>query len=77
MAVTKQQLAERKDRKVKTFVRWSGQPADSSLERPLYVVKDLFDREGFADYIDAGRVAIGPDDIGIAWGVSLDDISLD
>jgi hypothetical protein len=64
MAVTKDQLTERKRGKGGTIVLHRGQ---------RYVVKDLMARKS---YDEPGRIAIGPEDRGIAFGVALSELEL-
>ena len=64
MAVTKDQLTERKRGKGGTIVIHRGQRV---------VVKDLMARK---QYNIPTRVGVGPEDRGIAWGAELADLEL-
>jgi len=61
---TKGDLRATKRGRLGTLVRYQGR---------VYVVKDLMDRVG---YNRPERVGIGPEDRGIAFGVSLADIEV-
>jgi hypothetical protein len=69
---TKDQLTEQKRGKGGTIVRYNGL-VDPALQRDTYVVKDLMTRKS---YDRPDRVGIGPADIGVAFGVSLADLTV-
>lgn len=73
---TKDQLAERKHGKGGSIVRLTQDIVVGGITfaaGTTFVVKDLYQR---ARWNKPGRIAIGPVDRGIAWGVSLDEIEV-
>ena len=89
MAVTKAQLVESKGRTMGTRVRLTVDPLaigaistalegfgpipSHDIRRETYVVKDLMARK---TYNKPDRIGIGPADLGIAFGVALDQVEI-
>ena len=69
---TKAQLTAKSRSTAGTVVRYSGK-VDERIVRETYIVKDLF-TAGTRNH--PTRVAIGPADIGVAFGVELSDLTI-